>query len=247
MTPAGEAFFAKLDMTPPDLEADMQRKSKLAVELQAADPRLPFISAFIIAGDKLSAERSKEWVADGCPAEDAARFVGSFARLDFLVWAVENGHLPESRLLDELPQAWSGSDPDDTDPRFLAYWQKAWRRNGSKTILDGPPLPGRKKVLDVYRGQDPDKPLGISWSLDPKVAERFARGAGTRQHNLNGTVLHSTVERRTVLAYLTGRSESEVILPTLGREWLATGPDVNPSPVCTSCGKALDDAHDLTD
>lgn len=223
MTPEGIAFFAALDKrqthpTPEELAADMERRSALAAELMDADPRLSFMSAIVIAGDKISEERSKRWVAEGLPGIDALTFVGSFAALDFAVWAVENGHLAKDVLLDRLADLWSSTDPDDTDPRFLALWVEAWERNGRKPVLQNPakPLP-RKKVLRVYRGQDEDSPLGIAWSLDPKVAEKFARGAGTRQSDRPGVVIFTDVPRDKVLGFCPDRGESEVILPVKGR------------------------------
>lgn len=191
------------------------RRTELVDKLMADDPLLPVMSAFTIAGDLMSVERSKEWVARGMDAADALTFVGSYGRLEFALWAVKNGHMPEDVLLEMLPDLWRGSDPDDTDPRFLALWQKAWVRNGKRTVRDGPHLP-KGTTLRVYRGQDDDAPLGIAWSLDRKIAEKFARGAGTRQSSRPGTVLVMEVPRTAVLAYLTGRGESEVILPTIG-------------------------------
>lgn len=224
MTPEGREFFERLNRSTPKagtkeatdaLAVDMAERMERAEKLREADPHLDFISAITIAGDQMSGDRARRWVTEGLPGIDAMTFVGSYARLDFAIWAVENGHLERDVLLDELPELWSGSDPDDTDPRFLALWVEAWERNGGKTVCDGKALPRRQR-LRVYRGQDEDAPLGIAWTLDPKVAEKFARGAGTRQANREGVVIWTDVRRDRPLAYLTGRSESEIILPAIG-------------------------------
>lgn len=199
-----------------DLQLDeLEKRGPIVDELMAADPKLSPISAFIIAGDKLSSERSKRWVEEGLAAEDAISFVGSFGRLDFIVWALERGDLDETWLLHRWPDYWRGADPHDTDKRFLDIWTKAWRANGYKPIVDERSLP-RKNVFHVYRGQEPDEPLGIAWTLDKRVAEKFARGAGVRASNRAGVVLELDVPKTAIIAYLTGRNEEEVILPTLG-------------------------------
>jgi hypothetical protein len=197
---------------------DMQAREPIIEELMAKDPRLTPMAALVIAGDLVTLERSKGWVLAGCPAVDAMSFVGSFGRLEFAVWAEEGGHLAREVLLDMLPDLWRGSDPDDTDPRFLALWRAAWMRNGRTAVLDGEALPDGP-TLTVYRGQDEGAPMGIAWSLDEEVAQKFARGAGTRQADRPGMVYESSVPRLAVLAYLTGRNESEVILPTLGSDY----------------------------
>jgi len=110
--------------------------------------------------------------------------------------------MPESELIEMLPDLWRGSDPDDTDPQYLRLWKTAWLANGRRTVRDGPHLP-KGRTVRCYRGQDADAPLGIAWSLDRRVAEKFARGAGTRQSNRSGMVFETEVPRTAVLAYLT--------------------------------------------
>lgn len=199
-------------------EADMDRlvaeheaTSAIAKGLMEKDPRLPFISALVIAGDLQSLERSKRWVLDGTePFGRAMMFVGSYGRFEFALWGIEHGHTTEAALIEDLPSLWSGSDPDDTDPRALALWQGAHRANGGRYVRDGRPLP-RGARLRVYRGQDGDAPLGIAWTTDRAVAEKFARGAATRQGNRGGSIIEATIPRNLVLAYVTGRNEDEVI------------------------------------
>ncbi len=216
------AFLARLgretDKSPEAKRAraleEAKNASERATALMAADPRLGFAGAITMAGDLLAAERSKRWLAEGCPVEDAMVFVGSYGRLAFAVWAVENGYASKDWLLDALPDVWSGSDPDDGDPRFEALWVEAWERNGRAAVLQNPEkaLP-RKKMLHVYRGQDAGAPLGIAWSLDRKVAEKFARGAATRQSDRCGVVIEAMVHRDRVLGFCSDRGEAEVILP----------------------------------
>lgn len=193
------------------LRADMEKRAEIAAELQGNDPLLSYVSALIIAGDITSKERADERMRDGFTFWEAAVTIGSFARLDWIVDNYERYNVPLKEVLDNLPEEWRNSDPNDTDPKFLRMWEHAFAANGRKYIRDGKPLP-RNKYLKIYRGQDENTQFGISWTLDKSIAEKFARGAGTRQSNRPGVVYIAYVQRDKVMAYLTGREESEVIV-----------------------------------
>lgn len=180
---------------------------------------IPFISAVVIVRDRGAAERSKRWVQKGLDARVAMAFVGSYARLDFALWAVENGHMDRSYLLDVLPDLWRGSDPDDTDPRFHALWLEAFHRNGDVIVTDldlSERLPSalRKEYVTVYRGElGTDDPRGIAWSLDPDIAAKFAKTGGLRGViDLGGTIHVKRVPMSRVLGYLHHRGEAEVVI-----------------------------------
>lgn len=199
-----------LDME--QIKKDMERQGQVADEIQKANPAIPNITAIVMAGDLVSAERWWERMVNGeCTPSQAKNLVGSYARLDFAIKAWHAGYLTLDEVLVDLPGLWSGSDPDDTDPRFLSLWRAAWMKNHERYVRDGEPLP-RSHNITVYRGQMPNDPVGIAWSLDRDVAERFARGAGMRVSNMPGVVYVATIDRRKVLGYLTGRKESEVVL-----------------------------------
>ena len=184
--------------------------SRLAAKLVKADPKLPYITALIVAGDMGSAKRAEKAMAEGMPFDQALQFVGSYARFQFALDGLDKGRVSRDHLLEILPHLWSGSDPDDTDSRALALWQAARAAKGC-VVTDGMRLPAGK-LLTVYRGQDKGAPFGIAWSLNRSIAEAFARGRGTRQSNRGGVVYVAHVPRAEVLAYLTGRGESEIIL-----------------------------------
>ena len=116
----------------------------------------------------------------------------------------------EASLVQNIADLWRGSDPDDTDPRFLEVWQNAVENNGGY-IRDGKALP-RTNPLTIYRGQMPSDPIGIAWTLDIEIAKGFARGRGIRSGAMNGSVLEARVWRGLVLGYLTGRGESECVV-----------------------------------
>jgi hypothetical protein len=197
------------------MAADAQETSARALQLQKADPRLPLISALVIASDLFYAERVAKWLREGTLTFDQAVCrVGSFARLEFIMQAMDDGLVSRERVLEILPEEWPGSDPNDTNPRFLALWQEAWEANRKRYIRDGKALP-RNKLLTIYRGQDADAPLGIAWSLSKVVADKFARGAGTREAHRGGIILKRQVPRSKVLAYLTARNEDEVVINPL--------------------------------
>lgn len=189
-----------------ELMADQERRMVLAQPL--IKQGTPVLTAYIIAGDLLSAERADKMVAGGWAPSKALNYVGSYARFD---WAVKN--LPEKELFAMLPRLWRGADPDDTNPEYYALWQKAWVANGKETILDDEPLP--KGKLTVYRGQIGTESRGISWTLDKKVAETFASSGGGRVRVQGGVILKRKIQSKHVLAYLTERGESEVILTPL--------------------------------
>ena len=173
---------------------------------------MPFISALVIARDMASADRSMDWLRTGkYDWKRAEVFCGSYGRLDLRVRAWEEGLITDEQAFDDLPSTWSGSDPDDTDPRFLALWKSAYAANGGFYLRDGGPLPP-KRTLVIFRGQDAGAPFGIAWSLDPMVAAKFASGAATRQRDRFGVVYRAIVKRSDVLGYMTGRHEAEVIV-----------------------------------
>jgi hypothetical protein len=180
----------------------------------AEEQGIPYIAAYVIAGDIASRETADAMLRTK-PFWVASAFVGSYARLAWVVDHMETGDVDRSEVVGLLPHLWSGSDPDDTDPRFLALWQDAWRANGRHPVRDGRPLPRTltpSTPLEVFRGQlGPDKP-GIAWTLDPKVARRFALTGGLRATIGEGILIRALAERRDVLAYLTGRGESEVVI-----------------------------------
>jgi hypothetical protein len=66
-------------------------------------------------------------------------------------------------------------------------------------------------MIDVFRGQMPDDPFGIAWSLSEETARRFAGGVGVRAH-VDGVIYQGVIIRSKVMAYLTERGEQEVIL-----------------------------------
>ncbi|MCU0506589.1 MAG: hypothetical protein MUE82_12640 [Chloroflexi bacterium] len=178
-------------------------------------PALPVLTAFIMAQDAMSADRATDMVRAGVPFDDALPFVGSYARIGWMLDMVRIGKADRGHVLDLLPDYWPGADPDDTDPRFLVAWTEAWVRNGRRTITDRPgtALPAGR-YLTIYRGQSGADGAGIAWSLSEAVAKRFARGASVRVPGgvPDPVVYTARVARRTVLAYLTGRGEDEVIV-----------------------------------
>lgn len=204
---------------PVAMAALVQRQADIAEGLQRDDPTLPDVTAVIMAGDILSGERADVMLTAGAPFVMALHAVGSYARLDWALRHQEAGAVTRTALLEMLPDLWRGSDPDDTDPRFLALWREAWAAGGRRTILDRDPLPaervsgpGGRKYYRVFRGQEDGARIGIAWSLDRAVAERFAKGAGLRAPTKNPVVYEARIHHRAVLAYLTMRGEAEVVV-----------------------------------
>lgn len=197
----------------------LTRLSAKVAAVSEAYPTVPAITALIMAGDALAADRATAMVEDGVPFDEALPFVGSYARIGWMLDMAEADHIPLDRLLDLFPRYWPGSDPDDTDPRLLAVWENLWRLNGRSPVTDGEPLPPGR-TLAIYRGQGAGDPLGMAWTLDPTTAARFAAGASLRVRGavIDPVIVHSRVHRRQVFAYLTNRGEAEVIIDPI---WLA--------------------------
>lgn len=178
------------------------------------DPTLPTLTRIIMAQDYRQAEDALAEVRTGnLDPKRALAYAGSYSRIQLLVDLMNEGFITSDDVLDMLPDLWPGSDPDDTDERFIALWRQAFHRNGGRPVLDRDQnkLP-RKRTLTVWRGQRPGDKLGCAWSLSKETAEKFARGASFRVPMPMGELIELTVERNIILAYLTGRGEDEVII-----------------------------------
>jgi hypothetical protein len=197
-----------------EMAAENERLAPRIAELMAKDPQLPVWTAMTIAQDEATVVRARQAIKDGESPSEAVHLVGSYARFGA---AVEL--LPKRTLYRDIIDLWRGSDPDDSDPTFLEVWKAAHAAKVAKRgkylssyLRDGKPLPSNARTVTVYRGQDPGAPMGIAWTTDFDTAEKFARGAATRQKNREGVVLVAHVMRSAILAYITGRGESEVIV-----------------------------------
>lgn len=206
-------------MTNDEMLADMIRRSEQEqpiIERLVHEGVHP-ITAHIMAGDILSAQRATEMVAKGTPVEKAYFLVGSYARWDWTVAMLVAGKVSEQWFADHICDLWSGSDPDDTSEQNLRLWRRFWARNGGATIRDGKALTRARSsstgLVKVYRGGMPgDLTNGFAWTTDPKIAQKFALGAGTRVRIEGGVVVSGQVRPGQVLAYITGRGEAEVIV-----------------------------------
>lgn len=80
------------------------------------------------------------------------------------------------------------------------------------------------EYVEVYRGCDKEElgelgvPLGISYTLSPKVAEWFA------ERRENGCVVKATVPKECIKCYCNSRKEEEVII--LGFPWFCKNCEV---------------------
>lgn len=184
-----------------------KRRSEIIQELIAGGT--PFLTAAVIAGDIQSAEIATERVNNGEDPMVAYKQIGSYARFE---WCVKN--LPQGKLLKLLPELWIGADPNDSDPAYLNLWKQAFANNGHKTIFDNKRSKLPKGAIQVYRGQIGEQLGGISWTTDLEIAKRFALTGGGRQPVSGGVVFKAQVNRKHVLAFLTKRSESELIIDT---------------------------------
>ena len=178
--------------------------------IMAENPKLPVLTALIMSGDIYAAQQAERFLHEGeITWAQALSACGSYSRVDAALRWQEEGYATRDELLDRWPDLWVGSDPDDTDPRFLEVWKEA-RDRRTYVVTDQHGLPPGE-YLRVYRGQMPGDEVGIAWTLDRLMAQKFANGASLRVHTI-GVVLSGTVKRSDILAYLTARNESEVIV-----------------------------------
>lgn len=185
--------------------------------IKRESPDTPDVTAMVMAGDLAHADQVEREILtpDSTPDDKrkAVQLVGSYARIEFAI-----KHLTEDQLLADWPHLWVGSDPDDTDPRYLDIWIRRSQRYGvtldnAEAMLDWQQW--RKDTdwtLTVYRGQAADAPLGISWTTDVKIAAKFAAGAGQRCPLQNGTIIVRRIPLSSILAVLHARGESELIV-----------------------------------
>jgi hypothetical protein len=198
-------FHERTDEQIAEWQAELQRHIDAVSQ---SHPRIPFINAYVRAQDNMSADYATYRVEQGDKPEDAMVYCGSYSRMQ---WAKE--HIPPKRLHEMLPGIWSGADPDDGDPAMLTMWQDAYRATGNRTLTDGAvPWGTSGKLLTIFRGQPTAEDMGISWSLDPKVAEKFRKGAAYRVGSMDGVMLIGQVTPYTILGYMGGRNESEVVV-----------------------------------
>lgn len=196
---------------PPEQLAYLQAQEDATRELAARYPGLPAMTLSIMGGDLASMRHWRaKWAAGDVGGAVAVAMTGSYYRWALAIELVQRGGLDVAWLDENIAGLWTGSDPDDTLPVNLAVWRDAWRRHGRVPIRDGKPLPAGRRIT-VFRGGATYEP-GCAWTTNPKIAGTFARGAGLRVPIRGGTVVRGTVDRRDVLAYLTGRGEFEVIV-----------------------------------
>jgi hypothetical protein len=202
-------------MSDDDLRAYGQETSDALAEIAAKMPGLPFLTQTVMASDLVSMRRWRKRADAGeVPYATAMNLVGSYFRWDFAYDLWKEGKITDDEFFTDICDRWRGSDPDDRDPRWLTVWRQAKARNGGAMLRDGKAIPTRDKAhpFPVFRGQMRNDTVGIAWTRDPKIAIKFANGAGIRVSNMGGVVIAGMAQRSDVLAYITGRGESEVII-----------------------------------
>jgi hypothetical protein len=208
------AFFGSHEA----VAAEMDKRNAMVNAILEKNPRIPAVTAMIVAGDMLSAETVARKMRDARDPEPGILFarVGSYARFGLAVDLMEEGVIHRAWFFENIAELWRTSDPDDTDWRFLRVWQTAWRNNDFKPVRDEPrkhrnaiPASG---LLTVYRGQRMFDRPGFAWTTDRSIAEKFARGASYRMPIDDGVVIEGEAIASRVLAYITMRGEFEVIV-----------------------------------
>lgn len=166
--------------------------------------------ALVMAGDTLSQDRADAMVDKGATVRTASVQVGSFSRVDWVADQYFMGLIDVEELSAWIAELWRGADPDDENPAFLWMWRDCSEFVGD-IIIDEKPLP-EGDTLTIYRGQLTEyPPKGLSWSLSKEVAKKFAMGAAVRSFQ-DGFLATSTIDRKHIIAYISGRNEEELII-----------------------------------
>ena len=63
--------------------------------------------------------------------------------------------------------------------------------------------------LNIFRGQDQNRDIGISWTLDRNVAERYAQGECST--NMDPTVIEVRIKKSDIAIVGCGFGESEIV------------------------------------
>lgn len=172
-------------------EAGHRHEMTLA-EMEAMDRRLRRKRAPILSG----LVRRRDW-------SGALALLNSTERHYALArWWVGN-RLDAGELREVLRDNWTGIELASRNG-----WQEIVLEmfHAASPVMDAE-LPAGDGFV-IFRGQGRGMPPGISWTLDPKVADLFTR---YRFHAPDPVVLRGYVHRQDVLGYFTDRGEAEII------------------------------------
>jgi len=175
----------------------------------------PMIS-IVMAGDHLSRKRADDLVEKGESVRDASVQIGSYSRFDWVVEQYYTGNISTAELAEWICELWRGADPDDTNPDYISVWEDCQEEFG-EMLYDEKKFPlellDESGLVTVYRGQlNTDDPVGLSWTLSKDIARKFAHGAALRTYQ-DGYLGTAKVYYGSILAYISGRNEEEVIIP----------------------------------
>lgn len=111
-----------------------------------------------------------------------------------------------------LHSAWSGFDliPHRQFARVFKDYKDSWSEN-HLAPEDASTYKALPDNITVFRGQDATAKVGLSWTLDRKVAEEFARGH-RGIFNRNPVVIEAVVSKADIAGVYGERGESEIVL-----------------------------------
>jgi hypothetical protein len=117
---------------------------------------------------------------------------------------------------EELVNAYTSQDYKKIPYKVYHELFSANRPNREK-LMDDEELKLFKKLPDqitIYRGgsktEEKTKKYGVSWTLDKKIAEKFANVKAIRDKK-EMVVIEKTISKKDVVAYLISRKEEEII------------------------------------
>lgn len=116
---------------------------------------------------------------------------------------------------------WSASD---NQWRFAEQLKRVFKKSSRKLLdlmMTGDELEALDKLPEavmVFRGQDVNRPFGLSWSLDQEVAKQFPFYA--RYKCANPALLVAVIPKERIVALKLDRDEQEAIILPPAEAWV---------------------------
>lgn len=168
-------------------------------------------------------EQHTLYLGELCEARNfdkALALMSSDERAPALVeWATKY-ELTMEEIRDLLTNFWSVTEAWSGDPLLRKGMTELLRFVGPLRVLGEPAIPMPDGDLTVYRGNLGEKPGPGSWTLDRRIAERFAdmaispRGQFLGMWRADGipTLWRANVDSADVLGYFDDRGEKETVI-----------------------------------
>lgn len=139
--------------------------------------------------------------------EGIIKRTGNLAPISELVRLFSRGEISRAALTLFLPRAWVGREANSQVP--VETWRAMFEHIAYTE--DGVVLPRPRRTVRAYRGATEANREGLSWSLDPRQAEYFAR-ARQAPRVTTGRVWVANIPADRVFARVLESMEKEIVV-----------------------------------